>query len=415
MRPYRSLLVLLLLATLGAVGWHALADDPGYLLLTFRGWSIETTLVVAALGLLLGGLLLALVVALLRAPLRLWRRQRQQSARMRLAQGLLALHDGRHAAAEKLLRRAAGDRGLRVPALLYASRAAAERGDQAQADALLEQASQAGGEIDAALDTAALLLQRGRAGTACELLEHHAREHSLPPRGIELRAEALTACGRSSEAVALLPELRRTRSREGDQQLALEARLLAAHLDAAGTPSELEHRWNALERGQRVLPPLVAAFADRMRRFGDSERAADAIVRAQDKQWSTELATLYGRLPHTDPRALKHAERWLAERPDDPAVLLCLGRLCHREQLWGKAEAYLGRAIALGAGIEAWQTLAEVFADQGDDTRARQAYANAVLVAQGEKVRPLLRLARPDEPAVAEERSSMGLPRLPAA
>ena len=43
---------------------------------------------------------------------------------------------------------------------------------------------------------------------------------------------------------------------------------------------------------------------------------------------------------------------YLDLRPDDPDVLLCLGRLCRREQLWGKAEANLARAIGRGAGAD---------------------------------------------------------------
>ena len=46
MKPYRSLLILLGVATFGAFAWQRLADDPGYLLLTWAGWSIETTVAV---------------------------------------------------------------------------------------------------------------------------------------------------------------------------------------------------------------------------------------------------------------------------------------------------------------------------------------------------------------------------------
>ncbi len=414
MKPYRGLLILLGVATLGAFGWHQLADDPGYLLLTWRGWSVETTLAVALVGLALVALLLWLLGNALRAPWRWWHRGRRRAARARFADGLLALHDGRWARAEKLLARAAGDAELRLPALLYASRAARERGQPTQADALLERAGRAGGVVAAALPEAERLLADQRAGTACELLDQLDREHTLPPKALELRARALAAAGRTDEAVALLPALRRSQVRDGDRWLELETELLRSHLAAADTASELAARWSALDRSQRLRPLLVAAYASRAARLGEADAAADAIERALAKQWSEPLVRLYGELPHRA-AALKTAEHWLERHPDDPDVLLCLGRLCRREQLWGKAEAYLGRAIARGAGGAAWEALAEVFADQSDDSRARQAYANALAATRHEPVRPLLQLPKPGpEPTDAEERNAMGLPRLPA-
>jgi HemY protein len=417
MKPYRALLVLLLAALAGAAGWHLLAEDPGYLLLTFRGWSIESTLVVAVAGLVLALALLAGLFGLLRAPWRIWRRQRRRAARERFAGGLLALQEGRWLAAERALRRAAGDRDLRLPALLYASRAARERGAPAQAEALLAQAGRSGARA-AAIPALEQLLAEDRAAVACELIESLQQHGPLPPRVLELRARALAACGRSDEAVTLLPALRRARVREGDAWQALEAELLQAWLQAADSSAELERRWKSLERAQRRQPSVVGTYADQARRQGEPGQAAAAIEQALARgEWSDLLAERYGSLPHADPgAALRVAEHWLEQRPDNPSVLLCLGRLCRHDQLWGKAEAYLGRAIGAGAGSAAWEALGATYADQGDDTRSRQAYANALQGLRGDRVQPVLRLQRSgDEPAVAEERSNMGLPRLPAA
>lgn len=417
MKPYRSLLLLLALATLGALGWALLADDPGYLLITLRGWSIETTVVVGVVALAVLLVTLRLVFALLRAPWRMWRRARVRIARERLAGGLLALHRGQWARAEKLLQRAASERELRLPALLHASEAAKARGADARADALLAEAGRSDGETDAALPVVERLLADGRAATASELLESCARQGALPPRALELQARALAACGRAEQAVALIPELRRQQSREGEPLRQLENTLLSAWLREADQPTTLQQRWKDLERGQRLRPAVVEAYAQRSDQLGEPSAAAEAIERTQAKAWSDRLARLYGALPHQRPgAALKIAEQWLAAHPDNPGVLLSLGRLCRRDQLWGKAEAYLGRAIALGAGADAWESLGELYLDQHDEARARQAYANALAASRGEAVRPVLRLERRnDEPAVVEERSSMGVPRLPVA
>ena len=98
-------------------------------------------------------------------------------------------------------------------------------------------------------------------------------------------------------------------------------------------------------------------------------------------------------------------------------MLVALGRLCREEQLWGKAEDTLHRALAQGAGAEAWEELGHAYAAQHDETRARQAFANALRAIRGEVPQALpgrgLRELIRDE-AVAEERTAMGVPRLPA-
>ena len=53
----------------------AMQNDPGYVLITFRNYSVETTLVVAVLGLLLILALLNLLLWVLKAPARLFQRK----------------------------------------------------------------------------------------------------------------------------------------------------------------------------------------------------------------------------------------------------------------------------------------------------------------------------------------------------
>ncbi|MBO7941958.1 hypothetical protein JTP77_039600, partial [Streptomyces sp. S9] len=79
------------------------------------------------------------------------------------------------------------------------------------------------------------------------------------------------------------------------------------------------------------------------------------------------------------------------------------------------AEAYLHRALAQGAGSEAWEELGHGFAQAGDESRARLSYLNALRAARGEAPSELpgrdLRQKLFDE-AVVEERDEFGMPRL---
>ena len=41
MNLFRNLLVWILLAIIGALAWHLLAQDPGHVLVRYRGWMVE--------------------------------------------------------------------------------------------------------------------------------------------------------------------------------------------------------------------------------------------------------------------------------------------------------------------------------------------------------------------------------------
>ena len=417
MTLFWRLLALLALALLGAWAWQVLAQDPGYVLVTLRGYSVETTLVVALAALLLFWVTLRVLVWLLRLPFRYWKRRSRRVARERLAGGLVALHEGRWARAEKLLGRAASDPALRLPALLGAARAAQARGDNVQAEALRLRAADCGDAATVALLDAERHARDGNFNAVTTLLDPLPAE-SLPPRALELRMRALVATGRAGEAVALLPTLRQSQLLEGANLAQMEATVCAAALTQSPTPELLDERWRSLAKPLRNEPAVVGAYAQRAASFGLEESAAAAIEQALKKQWSPTLPGIYSHLPRGRRNSpLKNAERWLEQQPNDPQLLVALGRLCREEKLWGKAEDTLHRALAQGAGADAWEELGHTYAAQHDDARARQAFANALRAERGESpqtvpgrgLRDLIR----DE-AVAEERTPMGVPRLPS-
>jgi HemY protein len=415
MTLFWRLLALLALAALGALAWHALSADPGYVLVTLRGWSVESTVVVAVVAVLLAWVVLRLVVWLLRLPFRAWRQHARKVARERLAGGLVALHQGRWARAETLLTRAASDPTHRLPALLAALRAAEARGDRDSALALRQRLQTAADGRDLAILDAELELRRERPEAALRVLETAGTSEA--PRAIELRMRALAQVGRAHEAIGLLPGLRQSQLLEGAALEAFEAEINAAALQQARDAEQLAQRWESASRAQRQHPEVVAAYAARAATLGLEDQAASAIEYALKKHWSETLAWRYGQLPRGRRNSpLKSAEAWLTSQPNSPALLLALGRLCREETLWGKAEDYLHRALAQGAGAEAWEELGHAYAAQRDDARARHAFANALRLARGDAALAMpgrgLRELIQDQ-AVAEERSAMGVPRLP--
>jgi len=414
MKLFRNLLFWIVLALVGALVAQLLVQDPGYVLVRYRGNDYSTTL---AAALLIG--LAALVVAwllwkVLTAPFVALRRRRGNVVRARLTDGLDALHQGHWSRAEKSLAQAAEQDDVAVIARVGAARAAAARGDAAAVAQHLDVLA-ARHPSARAVAMAEFALANGRAAEALAALDAPSTQ-PLPPRGVALRAQALAALGRSGEAYGLIGPLRQQQAFPAERLAVLEAQWAEAALHEAADANELADRWEALPKPLKSDPAAVAAYAERAAALRWDEAAAKSLEQALDTRWDESLAALYGHLPigRLDARR-GNAERWLQAHPASPGVLLTLARLSQAQGQWPQAEAYLHRALAQGAGSEAWEELGHGFAQSGDEARARLSYANALRAARGDAISELpgrdLRQQIHDQ-AVVEERDAHGVPRL---
>ena len=80
-----------------------------------------------------------------------------------------------------------------------------------------------------------------------------------------------------------------------------------------------------------------------------------------DKEWHAELVQLYGKTFSTHlNQQIKKAQSWLKQRPDDPDLLLALGRLCAQDKNWANAQAHLDHCSQLKPSAEVYGELAQL-------------------------------------------------------
>ncbi len=419
MKLWRSILLLLLVAVVGAFAWTWLAADPGQVIVHIRGVTLETSVLVALAALLLFWLALSLLWQLVRWPFRSWVRRRRARARARFVGGLLALAEGDHERAERSLDKAAADPVFTVPARLAAARAAHERGAGQRALQILEGIG-APGERAALATRGEFLLADARAREALDLLRAATSGGSSSPRALRLLVEAALLAGEPGAALDALPALARSHMLSVEAQAALEERVLAAALTAAADVRELDALWSSSSRAQRRRPALIEAFARRSATLGQPLPAMDEIVSAERREWSESLAVAWGELGDEELAArLRRAEGWLARAPRSPALRLTLGRLRVSQAHWEQAEEGLQALLADAPSASAWELLGAAREGRGDAAGAALCYANALRFARGEAIRELAPSAAParpeeDEPTDAEARSEHGLPLLPS-
>lgn len=386
MKVLRNLVFLLVLAAIGAVVAHMLlSGDTGLLLIRYGGMDYTANLVEA-----IGIALLVLLVlwglwTLLSLPFRSWNRHRDRQARLRLSEGLMALHAGHYTQAQKALAQAEDDPDTEPAARLSAAQAAWARGDAAGARRELEGFGDRH-PAARAIATAELALAEERPTDALVALDAPSAQ-PLPPRGLALRAEALAASGQASQAYELLGALRQQDALSKARLDEVEGRWAAASLQEAEDGNVLAARWEALPKTLRTERPVASAYAERAAALGWHEAAARSLEQALDSRWDERLVTRYGALPlqRVEHRA-STCERWLRQHPGSPALLLALARLSAEQAQWNRAEDYARRAIEQGAGANAWEVLGDTWLAQGDEAGARFAYGNALRAGRDQPV-----------------------------
>ena len=415
MKLWRWALWMLLAALVAALGWHALASDPGYVLLRFHGWQLESTVVALALLILLAWIALGLAWRLLRWPFGAMSRRHRRISRKRFSEGLLALIEGRHGDAQRALTRAARFGPLRAPALLAEAEAAYRRGEATRALEALDEASQQAPRAARVL-RARVLRHEGRAEEALALLVPAAESQQLPPAGWVELVEAALAADRTDRARSALEPLRASAALSPNAYAELEARVLAQSIAEANGAGAINALWADLSRAQRRPPGVVAAYARRAAQFGAGLAAMDEIETALARQWDSQLLDAWAELgePDTLPARLQHAERWLEAHPNDAALLTAIGQLQLGLHHPAAAREALERALGLAPSARAWELLGAALQALGQHADACRALHNALRLSQGEASQPLSDTGRMNtRPIAVEQRDAQGLPRLP--
>lgn len=415
MKVWRWVLLLVLIAALAAFGWHWIAEDPGYVLVRLRGWRAQTTVLAAVIMLLLLWGVLGALWQLLRWPFGALTRRHRRVSRRRLADGLVALAEGRYAEAERDLHRASRMDTLRGPALLAAAEAASRRGEPARALEALGEASQSVPQAARVL-RAAVLRRDGKPAEALALLAPEADSGTLTPGGWRELALAALASGNMRRARDALAPLQKSAALGSRGYQELEQKVLVASIHAAPDAAALNALWSQWPKAQRRAPAVIDAYARRAAALGMILPAMDELESALRREWSSTLVETWGALGNEDLDArLRRAEGWLDAHPNDAGLLLALGRMCARLSLWGKARKYLERSIALTPSAGAWEALGDVWVGQGDVVMAQRCYRNALALTRGDAIQNVPTAAGgtiDTRPVAIEDRDAHGVPRL---
>jgi len=367
----------------------ALQHSQGSVVAFAPPWRIDFSLNFFVL-LVLGGLWLAYRLGRLAQRffdfperVRAYRERRSELSALRgLREALKALFEGRFARAERAAQRAQSVAPVAALAALVGARAAHRMQEYQRREQWLERA-----ESDAELATARRVLsaemwsEQRDSARALQLID---QLHKSGARHIHAMRIALVAHLQSnhwSDAIRILRALDKHRGLPAPASRAYKALAYRGLLrENSADLASLLRCWNAIPSTDRGTPDLALEAAGAFNRLGRGAEAAAALESALQQNWSERLLDEYARCPDINvSAAIVHVEDWIQQHGRSAAALRCLGRICLRARLWGKARNYLEESQRLGADPDTALALGELAEAVGDEAAAARHFREAAL------------------------------------
>lgn len=386
----RTLLLFLLLGGAMVMG-PLVAGNKGYVLIALGEYTIEMSVVSAALfGVLLYVLLLLVENLLgrlfsLHSRTRMWlhHRRRRQGQQQTLA-GALALAEGRFEQAEALMLKGAGESEQPLLNYISAAEAAEAQGESERRDRYLQQAEEEhpNARLALGLIRARSQLRRNELIAAEQTLLTLQADYPQHRTVLTLLKECLLSRSQWSSLLSLLPQLQKLKLITAAEFSALQKQIYPALFAEKGNTLGKEGvlaLWRELPKSLRHEPELLDALIQQLITMGAEADAEELLLESLRKHFQPALLPLAAKLQHPGTaltqlveklqsqlpeteraatmgfiylqqkayaQAQSALEQALQQQPTNRAVLLGLAKTMEQQRLFEKAVYYYQRATA---------------------------------------------------------------------
>jgi HemY protein len=392
-------LLLAVTAAFVAYKWLGGFENPGYVLIGIGYWSLETSLIVFTVSLIMGFFVFYIFFRslgwLLRLPGQIKNRgksikfNRSQEA---LIAGLVDSAEGNWEKAEKVLIKHASHSGAPLIHYLTAARAAQSRGAYDKRDEYLKTAADQapGSDVAIGLTQAELHLSEKQFQQALETLK---RLHSIDPTHanvLKLLHQAYQQAGDWEGLRKLIPSLNTNKVLMEAEIKLLETEAFSKLLKQTaerGSVNEIDALWSEIPDYIRNMKGVSAIYFAAMIDAGAGAKVEGGLSRALSTTWDQTLVVLFGNVQSIDvARQLETAEQWLPMHPRDAVFLTVLGKLSMKCGDNQKAATYLTKSLSIEPTVSAYQLFGDLLFAQGDKDRASECYKQGLELASSEIV-----------------------------
>lgn len=374
----RTMTVLLVIIALAVWLGTLAARDPGYVLVSYDGATVQSglwvmlALVTAAIFATYYTIRLFAAGFSMTGKVQRWSQTRKKNrSTNQTGRGLIYLQEGNYARAEKFLVSGAQHHDVSAVNYIAAARTAEARGDAEKRESYLRLALEADPQANLAIGVTAaeMALERGEYQQAIELV------NELPQnqRSLKIKRKALFGLNEWESLQSLIPALKKV----GDADVDLLERdvmiqVLRLHHKTSIEKLKLYKKASALIRSDlSVVLELV--------KWTQDESELEPLLRQYiNASWQSQVVEKYADMgPATVQRRLKAANKWLKLHDGDGALYYCIGKLSESLGKQDEAQIAYQKGVELG-NRQATKSLANLLAFKGDFEKSNE-YSRTVL------------------------------------
>ncbi|MED5529299.1 MAG: heme biosynthesis HemY N-terminal domain-containing protein [Pseudomonadota bacterium] len=362
--------------------------DPGYLLVAFGSYTFETSLFTLIVALSVLYLLFRFATTILRwiNPNRLVyigkaiSEKRKKRERSITIEGVLYLIRGNWRSSYNLLTKSISAKDATVINYLAAAYAAYNLDNRNSWEHWLDKAEQEYPTVGSTVNSlrAQLLFKSGQLEQCVAVLERLKKSSLNDAMLLQLLKEAYLQLKDWNKLKELLPALEKKKVIDDEESARINLLIFKEDLYVcySGLGQEAdEHKvlghltllWKKASARCKENEQIVKLYSELLLKLNEKSAAAKVIEKAITQNWNDSLVLFYGEQDFsTSPQQLLIAEKWLKERPANAYLLLSLGRICMRNELWGKAKEYYEASIKVAPCAEACGELSRLLKYLGE-------------------------------------------------
>ncbi|MFY7698181.1 MAG: heme biosynthesis HemY N-terminal domain-containing protein [Legionella sp.] len=368
-----------------------LNQDPGYLFIAINSWTLETTLWFALILISVLFLILYVSLATLQTVFRIpkhlqnWLDSRRiKKAQQKTNQGVIQFCEGHWLIAKKLLMNAIPTTTTPLLNYLLAAKAAAQLGDYNLCDYYLNEAESAEPQavIAIKLQQAELQLANHQWQHATRTLEHLQSIAANHAYIIKLLAILYEETADWQKLLDLLPKIKQKKILPVQEFNRLQYQTyleLFRRKTKANDMIAIKNMFNNLPKILRKDITIIAEYSRYLLGINEQLQVETMLRRYLRKQFDPILILIYGELTATVAR-FAFVESLLKFQPNSAELLLSLGLLAKKQQLWGKAQQYLQASIAITPTTDAYLALGDIFEQLEEPDQSRANYRDGLLL-----------------------------------
>lgn len=387
--------IVFIFALLLASGWAGiqLSQDPGYVIIGFKHWTVETTLWFAIFALLFMVafiyFLLGFIKRVIHIPARFrkWRQKcREHKAQEITRKGFIEYSEGYWSKAQKHLLKAVPDSDTPLLNYLTAARAAQKMGDHQLRDQFLREAQKTTPEAKIAVELtqAELQISNQQWEQALATLRHLSDLAPNHPYVLKLLAELYQQVRDWPQLVEMLPLLKKHKVFDEKKYVKFREMVYTqalAELVKTDRHQAIEAFIQALPKDLIYQKKLNLIYVDYLLEQHHDALAESRLRRLIKKNPDEQFIERYGHCRHQSKEQLAFAESLLKKSGRTTALMLCLGRLSYESKLWGKAQQYFESAIDISNSPEAYSEMGRLYEQLNEPAKAREMYKSGLRAA----------------------------------